>query len=120
VKILEKDKQRLDLALANQQALDRIKRLLSALGRIEAIPRGIASGDREQPQYRGEIGLQGGAIEGQDLPRDPFNDTAAVVPGLDLEVGPEKIDDRPEACGLAVGRQGGLEREISPPYGEMS
>ena len=49
VEVLEEDEQGLDLALANQQALDRIERLLSALGRIESIPRGIARRDRQEP-----------------------------------------------------------------------
>ena len=35
------------MALANQQALDRIKGLLSALGRIEAIPRAEPADDDE-------------------------------------------------------------------------
>src|SRR4030095_13171920 len=47
LKVLEENEQGLDVALANQQALDRIKGLLSALGWIESIPRGIGGGGRE-------------------------------------------------------------------------
>ena len=39
VQVLEDQQQRLDLALAQQQALDRVERALPALGRVERLPR---------------------------------------------------------------------------------
>ena len=112
MQVLEEDDQRLALALANQQALDHIERLLSALGRIESIPRGVARRDREQPQHRGQIGLQG-SIEGQGLPGNLLTNPAGVVPRLDLEVGPEQLDDSREPRGLAIGRRSGREPETA-------
>src|SRR5262249_1648077 len=112
VSILEEDQKGLDLAFANQQALDRIEGLLSPLGWTESIPRGVVGGDRKEPQHRGEIGLQG-TIEKQDFPSDLLTNPAGVVSRLDLKVDPEQLDDWPEARGFAVGRRGRFERDPS-------
>ena len=52
VEILEDHHQRLDLALAQQQALDRVERLLAPLDRIERLPGRLVDRDVEQRQER--------------------------------------------------------------------
>jgi hypothetical protein len=110
VKVLEEDEHRLDLALADQEALDRIQCLLATLGRIESIPRRVVDRDSEEPEQRGEIGLEG-AVEEQELAGDLVADLADVIPGLYLEVGAEQLDDGSEPRGLAIVHRGGLEGE---------
>jgi hypothetical protein len=47
VQILEDDKERLDLALAEEQALDRVQRPQPALGRVEPLPLAVIDGHIE-------------------------------------------------------------------------
>ena len=66
MEILEEHQQRLDLALPEEQSLDRIERPLPALGRVERVPCGIVDGDIQQRQQRRQEWLQR-AIQRQEL-----------------------------------------------------
>jgi hypothetical protein len=117
VQVLEDHEQRLDLALADQQALDGVQGLVPALRRVEPVPLRVIAGDVEEPEQRGEARLEG-AVEGQELAGDLLADLAGVVPGLELEVGAEQLDDRQEGGGLAVGDGASLQGEPAGGGGE--
>ena len=59
VEVLEDDEQRLDLALAQEQALHRLQGALTALRRVERRPRGVVDRHIQQRQERGHGGLRG-------------------------------------------------------------
>ena len=65
VEVLEDHEQRLDLALAQQQALDGVERPLAALGRVEGLPRGVLDGHVEQRQERRAASAPSAAVERQ-------------------------------------------------------
>ncbi len=91
VQVLKDHHQGLDLALAQQQALDRVERLPAPLGRIEGLPGRLVhrhvqerqEGGHDGPERRGEC---------QDLPRDLLPDLPRVVAALDLEIAADKLD----------------------------
>ena len=58
VQILEDHHQRLDLALAQEQALDRVERLLAPLERIEGVPGRLVHRHVEERQEGGHGGLR--------------------------------------------------------------
>jgi len=110
VQVLEDHHQRLDLALAQQQALDRVERLLAPLGRIEGVPGRLVHRHVEERQEGGHGGRERRG-ERQDLPRDLLPDLPRVVAALDLEVAAEQLDHGQVGGGLAVGDRGGLHDE---------
>ena len=61
VQVLEDHHQRLDLALAQQQALDRVERLLAPLERIEAVPGRLLDWHVEEREEGGHAGPSAGA-----------------------------------------------------------
>ena len=61
VQVLEDHHQRLDLALAQQQALDRVERLLAPLERIEGVPGRLVHRHVEERQEGGHDGPSAGA-----------------------------------------------------------
>ena len=107
VQVLEDHHQRLDLALAQQQALDRVERLLAPLERIEGLPGRLVHRHVEERQEGGHGGPERRG-ERQDLPRDLLPDLPRVVAALDLEVAAEQLDHGQVGGGLAVGDRGGL------------
>ena len=107
VQVLEDHHQRLDLALAQQQALDRVERLLAPLERIEGLPGRLVHRHVEERQEGGHGGPERRG-ERQDLPRDLLPDLPRVVAALDREVAAEQLDHGQVGGGLAVGDRGGL------------
>ena len=81
VEVLEDDEQRLDLALAQQQTLDRLEGPLTALRRVERRPRGVVHRHVQQRQERGHGGLEG-LVQRQELTGDLLADRPADRPGL--------------------------------------
>ena len=82
VEILEDHEQRLDLALPQEQPLDRLQGPLPALRRVERVPRGVLDGDVEQRQERRQERLQR-AVQRQELARHLLADRPRVVALLD-------------------------------------
>src|SRR6266498_1243506 len=108
VQVLEDQEQRLHLALAQQQPLDRIEGALPALRGIEGLPAGVVDGDVQQ----GEEGMQRvgeGLVQSEELAGDFLADLPRVVPVPDLEVDLEEIDNRKIDAGPAVGDGAGFE-----------
>ena len=110
VQILEDHHQRLDLALAQQQALDRVERLLAPLARIEGLPGRLVHRHVEERQERGHGGPERRG-ERQDLPGDLLPDLPRLVAALDLEVAAEQLDHGKVGSGLAVRDRGRLQDE---------
>ena len=85
VEILEDHQERLDLALSQEQPLDRLQGALPALRRVERVPRGILDGDVEQRQERRQERLQR-AVQRQELAGHALADRPRVVALLDPAV----------------------------------
>src|SRR4029453_4632952 len=102
--------QRLDLALAQEQALDRVERLLASLERIEGLPGRLVHRHVEQSEEGGHDGSER-AGERQDLSRDLLLDLPRVVAVFNLEVAAVQLDHRKVGGGLAVRDRGGLQDE---------
>src|SRR4029453_3234533 len=110
VQVLEDHHPSRDFALAQQQALDRVERLLAPLERIEGLPGRLDHGRVQERQEGGHDGCERGG-ERQNLSRDLFPDLPRVVAALDLEVVAEQLDHGKVGGGLAVGDRGGLHDE---------
>ena len=110
VQVLEDHHQRLDLALVQQQALDRVERPLAALEGIEGLPGRLLHRHVQERQEGRHDGRERGG-ERQDLPRDLFPDLPRVVAALDLEIASKQLDHGKVGGGLAVGDRGGLHDE---------
>src|SRR5215831_19245165 len=107
VQVLEDHNQGLDLALAQQQTLDRVQRLLAPLARIESLPGRLLDWhveEREEGEHSGGKGW----VQRQDLPRYLLPDLPRVVAALKLEVAAKEIDDRQVGGRLAVGGRAGF------------
>ena len=78
VQVLEDQQQRLHLALAQQQALERVEGALAALRRVERAGRGCRPAGVQQPQQRRD-GLLEGLVQRQHLPGHLGPDGARVV-----------------------------------------
>ena len=108
VQVLEDHEQRLHLALAQQQALDRVERALAALGRVQVLPGRVLDRHVEQREQRGQQGLER-AVQAQHAPQHLGAHLPVVVPVADLEVALEQVDHGQVAGGLAVGDGRGLQ-----------
>src|SRR5262245_37547240 len=71
VKVLEDQQQGLDLALPEEQALDRVQSLPAALRGIESLPGLVVDGDIEQREQRRQEGFQR-PVKRQQLARYPL------------------------------------------------
>src|SRR5262249_13741716 len=78
VQVLEDDEEGLDLTLAQEQTLDAVERSLATLSGLKALPFRLLDGNIEQPQERGEEGLQR-AVEGEQSSRHLFADLPCLV-----------------------------------------
>ena len=116
VQVLEDHHQRLDLALAQQQALDRVERLLAPLERIEGLPGRLVHRHVEERQEGGHDGRERRG-ERQDLPGDLLPDLPRVVAALDREVAAQQLDHGQVGRGLAVGDRGRLPGSASRARG---
>ena len=116
VEVLEDDEQRLDLALAQEQTLDRLQGPLAALRRVERRPRGVVHRHVQQRQERGHGGLEG-LVQRQELAGDLLADGPRIVLVLNLQVSLEQVDHGQIRRGLPVGDRAGLHDE--PAVGPM-
>ena len=105
LEILDEDEEGLDLALAQQQSLDAVERALTALGRIEPFPCGVAVSDVEQREQRGQRRLERRVERRGDLAANLLG----VVRLLDGEVRSQQLHDGQVRRRLAVGHRAGLE-----------
>ena len=80
------------------------------MNRIEGLPLPVLSGHVEQREEGREGGLQG-PIEGQQFAGDFLADFPAIVAGLDLEVGPEKVHHGQVGRGRPVRHRAALQDE---------
>ena len=102
VQVLEHQQERLDLALAQEQPLDPVERLLAALRGVQPLPLGVVDRHVEEPEQRREGGLER-PVQGEELARHLLADLARVIARLDLEVGPQELDERQKRRRLPVG-----------------
>ena len=117
VEVLEDQQERLDLALAEQEALDRVERPLAPLRRVERLP--LRRRRPARPAARGApAGWLKRAVQRQELPRHLLAHRPRVVPVLDPEVALEQIDHRQIGRRLPVGDRAGL-RATSQPCDAM-
>ncbi len=91
VEVFEDYEERLHLALAQEQALERVERAAPALARLRFLL-GLVRGHVEEPEEDWNGGAQG-VVERQDLARDLLADAPLVVVILDAEVGLEHLAD---------------------------
>jgi len=88
LQILEDKRQRLGLALTQQETRDGVQGPLPPLGRVEPLPFRVVHGDLEQGQERGLGNLKLG-VQGMELADDLFAGGALVIalrnPAVDLE-----------------------------------
>jgi hypothetical protein len=110
VEILEREQQRLDLALPEEQPLDAVERLLAALRRVQPLPLGVVDRHVEEPEERQEGGLQR-PVQGEELARHLLANLARLIAGLDLKVGAEELDERQKRRGRPVGDGAALDEE---------
>jgi hypothetical protein len=102
VQVFEHEEQGLHLALAQEEALDRVKGLLAPAHRIEGLPLRVLGGHVEQREEGRERILQG-PIERQQFAGELLADFPAIIAGLDLEVGPEQVYHGQVGRGCPVG-----------------
>ncbi len=90
------------LALAQQQALDRIEGALAALGRVKRYPGSILDRHVEESEERGQQRFER-AVQAEHAPQHLVAHLAMIVAVADLEVALEQVDHREVTGGLAVG-----------------
>jgi hypothetical protein len=112
VEVLDDQQHGLDLALPEEQALDRVQSLPSTLRRIEGLPGLVVDGDIEQRQERRQEGVQR-AVQCQQLARHALADGPRVIALLDAAIGLEQLDDRQIRRRLAIRDRPTLEHEPS-------
>ena len=91
VEVLEGHQERLELGLAQEQALDRVQRALSALGRVERLPLGVFAGHVEEGKERRERRLKG-AVQHEDPSRHLFPDLTGTIAVADTKIAFKQID----------------------------
>ena len=101
--------QRLHLALAQQQALDRVERALAALGRVEGLPGRVVDRHVEQREQRRQQWARARGPGPARLPSHLLAHLPVIVAVADLEVALEQVDHGQVAGGLAVGDRRGLQ-----------
>ena len=101
VQILEHQEQRLDLALAEQQALDGVEGSLAAVGGAQLAPLRRVVCDVEEPEERWKERPQR-LVQGQELSRNLLADRPRSITLVDLEVRPQQLNDRKIGRRLAV------------------
>src|SRR5262245_24875965 len=116
MQILEKEQERLLLALAEQHTFDTVQDPLAAMRRVQALPRGIFGGDVQERQERREERFER-SIEGEDFPCHLLADPPRLVTALDLQVRFQEIDNREIRAGFAVGNR--VRFCDQPPLGAM-
>jgi hypothetical protein len=102
VEVLEDDEHGLDLALAQEEPLDRLQGPPAALRRVERRPRGVIDRHVQQRQKRGHGGLEG-FVQRQELAGDLLADVPRIVLVLDLQVPLEQVDHGQIRRGLPIG-----------------
>src|SRR5215471_7185125 len=107
MQVLEDHEQRLDLALAEEQAFDGVERALAALLGIEIRPLLVLPRHVQEAENRRQEGAEP-FVESEELPRDLFADLAMRVAVRDLEVAPQEVDDRKIAGCPAVRDRAGF------------
>ena len=112
VQAVEDQEQRLDPALAQEQPPQRVQHVLAAAERVEQRPLRIIRG-RVEHLEEGGCGGPGALLQRVQLGRDLVADRALVVARVDLEIGPEQLDERQVRGGLAGGDADGL--QDAPP-----
>jgi hypothetical protein len=110
VQVLEDDDQGLDLALAQEQALDRVEGLVAPLERIEGLPGRLFHWHVEECEER-RYGGSERRSERQGLAGDLLADLSRVVAAVNLEVAAEQLDHGKIRGGLAVGDGGRLHHQ---------
>ena len=110
MQVFEDHHQRLDLALAQQQALDRVERLLAPLEGIEGVPIRLVHRHVEE-RLEGRHGRAERGGERQDLPDDLLPDLPRVVATLDPEITAKQLDHGQVGGSLSVGSRGRLQDE---------
>ena len=108
VQVLQHEDERLDPALAEEQALHRIERELAALGRFE-VPEAILLGQGVEKPENGRDHVPERLVQGEQMPGGLGAYRADVVTLVDAEIGLQEIDDGEIAGGPAIGGSAGLE-----------
>jgi hypothetical protein len=122
LQVLDDQHHRLPARLGEQQVADRVLDATAALRRIELPPRGIVRLEVGQRVKGRDGGLERG-VERHDLGRDLLADHPRVVPRLNLEVAPERLDHRQPRRGSPVGDRPALEHQRARgprPFGELA
>ena len=102
VEVLEDQQHGLDLALPEEQALDRVQSLPSTLRRIEGLPGLVVDGDIEQRQEGRQEGLHR-SVQHQQLAGHALANGPRVIALLDAAIGFEQLDDGQVRRRLAIG-----------------
>src|SRR5690349_9860441 len=102
VQILQHDEERLHLALAHDEPLDRVESKLAPLKRLEPLPLPIVDLDVQKPEEGWHHALEG-VVERDQLTDDLLADPPLIVAVLDLEIRLQEIDDGQIERGLAIG-----------------
>ena len=102
MQVFEHQQQRLHLALAQQDALQRLQGAAPPLQGVQGQERTVGRQGFEQGEH-GRHGILEGVVERQDVPGDLGPDRAQVITVLDVTVGFEQVTDRQVGGGLAVG-----------------
>ena len=108
VEILQHQDERLDLALAKEQALHGIERELAALGRLE-VPEAVLFGQGVEEPENGRDYVLECFVQREQMSGGLGAYRAGVVTLVDAEIGLQEIDDEEIAGGTAIGDSAGLE-----------
>ena len=93
VQAVEDQQQGLDPALVQNQPPEGVQHVLAAAERIEGLPPGIVGRDVENLQEGGRRG-PGVLLQGMQVRGDLVADRARGVLRVDLEVGPQRLEER--------------------------
>ena len=110
MEVLEDHEEGLQLALAEQEALDGVEGPPAALRRIEGLPLGVLDGHVQERQQGGQGRLEV-PVQREELAGDLLPDLAVGLAVVHVEVGLEEIDDGQVAGRLAVGHGARLQDE---------
>src|SRR5262249_10924196 len=116
LKVLEDQAQGLDLALAQEQALDSLQGALAPLGGIEGLPFEIFNRHIQERQEDRQCRPEG-CIQRDKLTGDLLTDFPYLVAVLNLKVGLKQVNDEEIRGSLAVGDRAAFKHK--PATGAM-
>ena len=113
MKVLDDEKDRLEVRFRKEHPLDGVEGALAPFHGVGPLPRNVVHRNVEEREECRQVRLEP-AVQRQDLAHDPFTHATRVVAVLDAKVRPEQVDDRQVGRCLPIGDGSALDDEPAP------